>query len=156
NGATASGNLPLGNFGTVNIGASCNTTCDLRRQILYGPNADDLAHYPGGTVQLDPTTQTLILQGDTGVGAGVKDDLAAIIGQPRIIPLYSSVTRSGSSAQYTIVGFAGMTITDVVLTGSLSSQHLTIQPCFCIDPNGVPGTQSATPSWFVYNPVALT
>jgi hypothetical protein len=156
NGSSGSGDLPPGNFGTVDIGASNNSTNDIKRQILYGPNAEDLSHFPGGVCQLDPATNTLMLQGDTGVSAAVKDDLAAIIGQPRIIPLYSSVSGPGNNAQYTIVGFAGITITEVVLTGSLSSKHLTIQPCFCVDPNGLPGTQIPTPSWFVYNPVALT
>jgi Flp pilus assembly protein TadG len=156
NGGSGSGDLPPGNFGTVDIGASNNSTNDIKRQILYGPNAEDLSHFPGGVCQLDPTTQTLMLQGDTGVSAGVKDELAAIIGQPRIIPLYSSVSGPGNNAQYTIVGFAGITITEVVLTGSLSSKHLTIQPCFVIDPNGISGPQAPTPSWFVYNPVALT
>src|SRR5439155_15057840 len=55
--------LPPGNFGTVDIGSSNNSTSDLARQILYGPNAADFAHYPNGTLQLDPSTGTLILQG---------------------------------------------------------------------------------------------
>jgi len=154
-GGGGSNSLPPGNFGTVDIGAANNSTADIARQILYGPNASDLSHFPNGVVQLDSITHTLTLNGDTGVSAGVKDELASIVGQPRIIPLYSAVSGPGNNAQYTIVGFAGITITEVVLTGSLSSKHLTIQPCFCIDPNALPGNTANT-STYVYTPVALT
>src|SRR5262249_22007912 len=145
-----------GNFGTVDLGAPNNSTADLSRQVLNGPNAADFAYFPNSTIQLDPETGTLILQGDTGVSAGVKDELASIIGEPRIIPLYSTVTGNGNNAQYTIVGFAGVTITEVVLTGSLSSKHLTIQPCFVVDSTAIPGASGGSTSWFVTRPVALT
>jgi Flp pilus assembly protein TadG len=150
------GGLPPGNFGTVDLGASNNSTADLARQILHGPNAEDLAHFPDSTIQLDPNTGTLTLQGDTGVSAGVKDELMSIIGQTRIIPLYSSVSGNGNNARYTIVGFAGVTVTEVVLTGSLANKHLTIQPCFVIDGTAVAGTSTSTTSWFVSRPLSLT
>jgi Flp pilus assembly protein TadG len=150
-----SGGLPPGNFGTVDLGAPNNSTSDLARQILYGPNASDLSYFADDTIQLDPGTQTLILQGDTGISAGVKDELASIIGQPRIIPLYSSVSGPGNNARYTIVAFAGIVITDVVLTGSLSSKHITIQPCFVIDPNAIGGGESSSTSYYVVKPLGL-
>src|SRR5262249_8418840 len=143
-----------GNFGTVDLGAANNSTADLARQILYGVNADDLSHFANNTIQLDPATGTLNLQGDTGVSAGVKDELTSIIGQPRIIPLYSTVSGPGNNANYPIVGFAGITITEVVLTGSLSSKHITIQPCYVIEPNAISGGSGT--SWFVVRPLALT
>jgi Flp pilus assembly protein TadG len=152
NGSGKSG-LPPGNFGTVDLGAPNNSTADLSRQIRYGVNATDLSYFPNHTIQLDPTTNTLLLNGDTGVSAGCKDDLAAIIGQPRIIPLYSSVSGPGNNATYTIVGFAGITVLEVVLTGSLSSKHITIQPCWCIDANALGGAPGA--STFVVKPLAL-
>lgn len=149
------GGLPPGNFGTVDIGAPNNSTADISRQVLYGPNADDFSYFPNHTIQLDSTTNTLILQGDTGISAGVKDELASIIGQPRIIPLYSSVSGPGNNARYTIVAFAGIIITEVVLTGSLSSKHITIQPCFVIEPNAIGGSSSSSTSYFVVKPLGL-
>ncbi len=154
NGSGSSG-LPPGNFGTLDIGAANNSTADLARQILNGPNAQDLAYFPNGVLQLDAETHTLILQGDTGVSAGVKDELTAVVGQARIIPLYGDVSGPGNNARYTIVGFAGVTIEEVVLTGSLSEKHLTIQPCYCIDPNAL-GGGTPTSSYFVTKPLALT
>jgi Flp pilus assembly protein TadG len=150
-----SGGLPPGNFGTVDIGAPNNSTADLSRQILYGPNASDLSYFTNNTIQLDPTAQTLSLQGDTGISAGMKDELASIIGQPRIIPLYSSVSGPGNNAVYTIVAFAGVVVTEAVLTGSLSSKHITIQPCFVIDPNAIGGGASSSTSYFVVRPLGL-
>ena len=147
------GGIQPGNFGTINIGASNNSTAALSRQILNGPNADDLSYYNNGVLQLDPTTNTLNVNGDTGISAGAKDELASIIGQPRVIPLYSSVTGNGNNANYTIVGFAGIVITEVVLTGSLSSKHITIQPCYVIDANALGG--GASNSFFVTKPLAL-
>lgn len=154
NGSGRSG-LPPGNFGTLDIGSASNSTQDLSRQIRYGVNAEDLSYFPNGRLELSPATGTTTLQGDTGVSAGVKDDLIAIIGQPRIIPLYSTVSGPGNNARYTIVGFAGIVITEVVLTGSLASKHVTIQPCHVIDETSVGGGDSST-SYFVYKPLALT
>jgi hypothetical protein len=157
NGNGNNGGLPPGNFGTVDIGAPNNSTADISRQILYGPNATDMAYFPNSTPQLDTTKSppSLILQGDTGVSAGFKDELASIIGQPRIIPLYLSVSGNGNNSRYTIVAFAGITITEVVLTGSLKDKHLTIQPCFVIDGTAKAGSQSYT-STFIYRPLSLT
>ena len=54
-----------------------------------------------------------------------------------------------------IVAFVGVTVLDVVLTGSLSAKHITIQPCFTIDSNTISGGGSTT-STFVYKPLAIT
>jgi hypothetical protein len=147
--------LPPGNFGTVDIGAPNNSTADLVRQIQYGPNATDLSYFPNSTVQVNPATGTLILQGDTGISAGITSALTSIIGQPRIIPLYSSASGNGNNCNYTIVGFAGIAITEVVLTGPLSDKHITIQPAFCLDGNTITSGSGLT-SPFVYRPLALT
>jgi Flp pilus assembly protein TadG len=155
NGNGNGNSLEPGNFGTINIGAMGNGTSDLVRVILNGPNAQDLSLYAGGRLQLDSTTHTVPLQGNTGVSAACKSALNQIIGQARILPLYSAVSGPGSNCQYTIVAFAGVTVLEAVLTGSLSSKHVTIQPCWCIDPNGV-GGGSPTSSTYVTLPLALT
>lgn len=150
--------LPPGNFGTVDIGSPDNSTSVIARQILYGPNEGDLAYYANETLQLDTSLSppSMIMEGDTGVSAGVKDELTSIVGQARIIPLYNQVTGNGENAQYTIVGFAGVRVLEVVLTGSLANKHLTIQPAFVIDGNAVSGGSNATTSWYVSRPVTLS
>jgi len=155
----ASGNrsstaLPPGNFGTIDIGAANNSTADIERQIRYGPNRADFERMGGGFFL--GADGTLIVTGDTGISAGFKDALQSIIGQPRVLPLYRPpVTGTGNNARFTIVGFAGVIVTDVKLTGALSSKQVTIQPEFVFDGTAV-GGGSAQTSRFVYRPLQLT
>lgn len=130
--------LPSGNRGTVDIGPSNNSTADLSRQIRFGPNEADLSHF-GGKVQI-PSTGLLTLNGDTGLSAGIKDDLAAIIGQPRAIPVFRSVSGPGNNAMYQICKFVGVRIMYVKLTGSPSQKQVIVQPAPVLD-----GTIISTP-----------
>jgi Flp pilus assembly protein TadG len=142
-----------GNRGTVDIGSSNNSTADISRQIRQGISAQDLASR-GGKLELGPdgTTQ---LEGDTGISAGVKDDLASIIGKPRIIPIFSSVSGPGNNAKYTIVAFAGVRIMDVRLTGNMGDKRVTIQPARIELRGGIPAGDSGTHSYNLYSPVWL-
>lgn len=142
-----------GNRGTVDIGGSNNSTADISRQIVDGISADDMSHFPDGKLQFDAQGK-LYLNGDTGISAGVKDELASIIGQPRIIPIFRSVQGPGNNATYTIVQFAGVRILDVKLTGSMASKRLIIQPCNIVAKGGIPSPGQQT-STFVYSPVWL-
>lgn len=108
--------LPPGNRGTVDIGSSSNSTSDLVRQILYGLNEDDLSYF-GGEIKAS-YAEPLILNGDTGISAGMKDELHAIRGTPRAIPIFSQVQGPGNNAMYTIVKFVGIRIMKVKLTGN--------------------------------------
>ncbi len=152
NGAGGGGVAP-GNFGTVDIGSASNSTSDLERQILYGPDANDFSYMPGGEILLGDDG-TLLLNGDTGVSSGVKDELAAIKGEPRIIPLYTTVVDNGNNAQFTIVEWVGVTILHVKLTGGLASKYVLVQPCFVVDPTAVSGDTGSS-SKFVMRPLAL-
>jgi hypothetical protein len=140
-----------GNRGTVDIGSSNNSTADIARQILYGISPSDLEHH-GGKLEFDGDGE-LELNGDTGISAGVKDELTTIKGQPRLIPIFSTVVGPGNNAQYTIVHWAGIRIMDVKLTGAMSQKRVIIQPCPMVM-QGVIASESSTSS-FVYSPVAL-
>src|SRR4029078_5825159 len=63
-----------GNRGTVDIGSSNNSTSDIARQIVYGISPQDMA-YMGGKLEFNSAGE-LQLNGDTGISAGVKDELA--------------------------------------------------------------------------------
>jgi len=138
------------NRGTVDIGPSNNSTADIARQILRGVTQADL-DYVGGELRFNSRGE-LYLNGDPGISAGVKNELAAIIGQPRIIPIFSSVKGPGNNAQYTIVEFAGVRICEVVLTGN--SKRVIIQPASLLVHGGIPGTGEPRSS-FLYSPVWL-
>lgn len=147
-----SGQLPPGNFGTVDIGSNNNSTTDLTRQIRYGVSEDDLAYF-GGTLELG-ADGTLLLNGDTGLSAAVKDDLAAVIGKPRAIPIFSTVSGNGNNSMYTIVGFVGVRIMYVKLTGAMSGKKVIIQPAYLLDDSVIVGENTGQSS-FVFKPVQL-
>ena len=142
-----------GNRGTVDIGGSNNSTADLARQIVDGISAQDFIDL-GKPLVLDGSG-TMTLNGDTGISAGVKDELASIIGQTRIIPIFSSVTGNGNNANYTISRWVGIRVMAVKLTGSMSSKYLTIQPATVIARNSVVGDMSRVWSDSIYSPVIL-
>lgn len=142
-----------GNRGTVDIGASNNSTADICRQIRCGISPSDLAHL-GGKLEFDRDGK-LYLNGDTGISAGVKDDLASILGQRRIIPVFETVAGPGNNATYTIVGFSGIRIMHVKLTGSPSQKQVMIQPARIVSRGAIPATEGAPASQFVYSPVWL-
>ena len=75
-----------GNRGTVDIGSSNNSTNDIARQILHGVSQQDLLEL-GKPLELDANGE-LGLEGDTGISAGLKDELATLIGETRIIPIF--------------------------------------------------------------------
>jgi Putative Flp pilus-assembly TadE/G-like len=144
-----------GNRGTVDIGGSNNSTSDIARQILYGISpADFQALTSQGRSLVFNDSGKLYLNGDTGISAGVKDELAAIKGQPRVIPIFESVSGNGNNAEYTIVHWQGIRIMAVKLTGSMSQKHVTIQVAPVVTGGVVPSTTSGT-SKYVYSPVVL-
>jgi Flp pilus assembly protein TadG len=127
-----------GNRGTVDIGSSNNSTADIARQIVHGISPADMAAM-GGKMQFNEE-RVIVLNGDTGISAGVKDELASIIGQPRCIPIFRTVVGPGNNAQYYIVRFAGVRILDVHLTGKMSSKRVIIQPANIRIKGGIPAT----------------
>lgn len=142
-----------GNRGTVDIGSSNNSTNDIARQILHGVNSTDLAEL-GKPLEID-SSGILELNGDTGISAGIKDELASIIGQRRIIPIYESVSGCGNNATYRITRFEGVTILAVKLTGPPSKKHLTIQPAQVLARGAVIKQSSSVESSTLFAPVML-
>src|SRR5205814_889114 len=112
-----------------------NSTADIARQILHGPNQADFDAI-GGSIAIPPGG-TLWLQGDTGISAGFKDELGAIRGQPRLIPIYNDTsdehpTGQGNNTRYPIKKFVGVIVLDVDLTGG--DKYLTVQPEYVVEP----------------------
>jgi hypothetical protein len=144
-----------GNRGTVDIGGCNNSTSDIARQILHGISPEDFQDFAaqGRTLEFNDAGK-LYLNGDTGISAGVKDELAAIKGQPRIIPIFESVSGNGNNAEYTIVKWQGIRIMAVKLTGSMSQKHVTVQVAPVLANGVIPSTTVGT-SKYVYSPVVL-
>lgn len=141
-----------GNRGTVDIGPSNNSTSDIARQIVSGISPSDMAAI-GGKLEFDASGK-LYLNGDTGISAGVKDELSSIMGQPRVIPIFSNVSGNGNNAQYTIVKWQGIRIVNVKLTGSMSQKNVMIQVCPFVTKGAIQSSTTGASS-YVYSPVAL-
>lgn len=142
-----------GNRGTVDLGGSNNSTNDIARQIVHGLNQSDLDAM-GGKIELNSSGK-LYLNGDTGISAGVKDELESIKGEPRTVPVFRTVTSPGNNATYTIVKFIGVRIMEVKLTGKMSAKRVIIQPANMILNGAIPSPGSEETSDFVYTPVRL-
>ena len=117
--------------------------------ILDGVTPADLAHH-GGSLEFDSSGE-LSLNGDTGISAGIKDELLEIRGEPRIVPLYTQVTGPGNNAQYTLVKFVGVRICEAKLTGPNGSKRVMVQPTQIVAEGRIPGTGTTTSS-YVYSP----
>jgi Flp pilus assembly protein TadG len=146
------GNGAAGNRGMVDIGSSNNSTADIARQIVYGISESDLAYF-GGKLELGDD-DTLDLNGDTGISAGVKDELQSIVGQTRCIPIFNDVNGPGNNAVYTICTFAGIRIMEVNLTGSKNNKRLIVQPAVVMIKGGIPSDDQST-SDDVFSPIFL-
>ena len=146
------GGLTAGNRGTVDIGSAANSTEVIADQVVNGISAEDLA-YHGGELKFDANGK-LNLNGDTGISAGIADELASIIGKPRFIPVFTQVISPGNNANFTITKFVGIRIMEVKLTGANSAKKVMIQPCNIMAKGGIPAAATET-SYFMYSPVWL-
>jgi Flp pilus assembly protein TadG len=144
-----------GNRGTVDIGGSNNSNSDIARQIVHGISPSDMeALTDSGRSLVFDASGKLDLNGDTGISAGVKDELASIKGQPRAIPIFENVTGNGNNAEYKIVKWQGIRIMAVKLTGSMSQKYVMIQVAPIMASGVVPSTTTGTSS-YVFSPVVL-
>jgi hypothetical protein len=137
--------LTPGNRGTVKIGVTNNSTATLSDQIRYGVSKAQLETI-GGSIEIEPDC-SITLGGNPGLSAAIKDDLTAIIGETRAIPIFTSVSGPGNNAQYTIVKFVGIRILFVQLTGG--NKRVIAQPAVLISETVIPGDASSS-STFVY------
>lgn len=144
-----------GNYGSIDIGSASNGTPELERQILYGPTEADFQHrdFQDKLAADGALYAPFSATGDTGISNGVKDEFEAIVGQARIVPLYSTVTRTGNNTTYEITGFASMVITGVKLTGN--PKQVWAQPSALITSRATAGTGTQTPTQGVYLPPKL-
>jgi len=164
-----------GNWGTVDIGPSNNSTADIRRQIAYGVSQADL-----DAIDNDNSSNGLVLSdgfidnngnivskshpearpykdlnGDTGISLGFKDAILGsnhfpgIIGLPRVILIHESVTGPGNNAEYRIVGFENVRIMAFNTRGANS--ELIVQPVLP-DSSGNAGEGSFVGDGGVFSP----
>lgn len=147
-------NLPSGNRGTLRLGPNNNSTSKLSRQIQEGLNANDWTFHPNGFSVADGPMN---ISGDPGVSAAIENDLIQILGQDRILPIFTSVSGNGANATYAIVKFVGVKVVKADLRGALNHKAVLLQPTdFVVDeavtnmkmPANSQGTVFTKPAYF--------
>jgi Flp pilus assembly protein TadG len=134
-----------GNWGTIKVGVSNNSTSVLSAQIQYGITPAQLATFPNSTIQLDytQTPPQIIFSGNPGISAGIKSAIDAIIGKPVTIPIYDTNGGNGNNAWYRVVQFACVRILAENFQGN--PKYVIVQPALVRDPTATAG--SAQSSW---------
>jgi hypothetical protein len=94
------------------------------------------------------------MKGGPGLKSTLVSNLADIVGQPRVVPLFSSYSGNGANTQYTVVGFAGITI--VSATGHGSNIQVIVQPTIVTDPTATTGNGSGASFVYQATPISLT
>jgi hypothetical protein len=121
--------------------------------VLYGISQQDFVDL-GKPLEFDSNGE-LLLNGDTGISAGIKDELATLIGKTRMIPIFRSVANNGNNAMYTIVRFEGVRILDVKLTGKKSLKRVIVQPATVVARGAKIDTTGTHYSTHLVTPVML-
>jgi len=129
-----------GNWGTVQIGTSNNSTSVIGAQILSGITSSQMATYPNSTIQLDPSLSppSITFTGNPGISSTLQTALTSIIGKPVVIPIYDIVTPQGANATYRVVNFQPCRIVAVDFSGK--SKFVIVQPSYVIDSTAIPIT----------------
>jgi Flp pilus assembly protein TadG len=128
-----------GNWGTIKVGVSNNSTSVLSAQITNGITPTQLATFPNSTIQLDTTLSppSITFPGNPGISAGIKSALTSIIGQPVAVPIYDLNGGNGSNAWYRVIAFQPARIMSVNFQGN--PKYVIIQPAILNDPTGIGG-----------------
>ena len=141
-----------GNFGLLCIGTWTNSNNIYKNWILNGPSMADVeslissGEFPVSEASPRPW------KGTPGLRSSLKAEFAAIIRQPRLLPLFKPVSTSpyqaargnGSNTTYDIVGFAGVMVTSV--SGSGNNMDISVEPCDVLDPAAVFDPDSIYPA----------
>ena len=125
-----------GNWGTIDIGVESNSTDVIGEQILYGITAAQMDRYPGSKI-IATADAPITFTGNPGISSALKDPLIAIIGQPRILPLYDVEDAQGNNTTYRVIQLVGVRIVDVNFRGN--PKYVIVQPCLVTDGTGIGG-----------------
>jgi Flp pilus assembly protein TadG len=132
-----------GNFGLLCIGPWTNADPTYKNWILNGPSASDLQYLANSGAYPVSLSSPKPWKGTPGLRSTLGSAFSAIIGQPRLLPLfqpktmipYQAASGNGSNTTYSIVGFAGVTVTSV--SGNGTNMDICVKPCSVLDPTAV-------------------
>jgi Flp pilus assembly protein TadG len=133
-----SGRTIPGNWGTVDIGSTSNSTAEISGQILDGLRQSDLdALYADGRIpqstHIDGNSPAW-MQGDPGLSSGMKAAVKEVTGTTRLIPIYDALAGPlvGNNVEIKVVGWG---VIQVVTSnwGGAHNTYVTIQKAYTYD-----------------------
>ncbi len=124
----ADGNDVPGDWGTLDIGPTSNSSSDLNDQILNGLKQSDLdALYSDGRIPqnsyIDSTVPTT-MQGDSGLSSGLKQSVLQVEGQKKLIPLYDALGGhlTGNNVEFHVIGWGVVEVIGSEWQGSTNTR----------------------------------
>lgn len=139
-----------GDWGTIDIGSTGNSTSDLNSQILDGLHQTDLdALYSDGRIPQKTYIDSSVpasMQGDTGLSSGLKQSVVEVQGQKKLIPIYDQLAGhfAGNNVEIHVVGWGVVTVIDSKWQGETNT-YVILQKSHLYDGKLSPkGSLSAT------------
>ena len=128
-----------GNWGTVDIGNTNNSTSDIGDQILDGLRQADLdALYADGRIPTNTEidgSQPVWMQADPGLSSGMKAAVQAIHGQARMVPIYDTMVPScGNNLEFQIVSWGVVEVVTSNWNGAHNT-YVTVRKAYMYDGN---------------------
>lgn len=117
-----SGSDVPGNWGTLDVGDTGNSSSDLNNQILDGLRQPDLdALQSDGRIPNNQYLDSEVpawMQGDTGLSSGLKQSVQIVHGQKKLIPIYDQLANpNGSHVDFHVIGWGVVTVIDSEWSG---------------------------------------
>ncbi len=138
-----------GNWGTVDIGPTNNSTADISNQIRDGLTQRDLNSLESqgkipNNEHID-SAAPLNVQGDPGLSSGLKHALETVHGDIRYVPIFSSVTKNGNNASYQVTGWGTVRVVNSKFQGS-NNTYIELQKAITFDAKLKPNTNLSSTS----------
>jgi len=120
-------NVP-GNWGTLDIGPTSNSTDALNDQIQKGLKQSDLdALHQDGRIPQDGYIDSAVpawMQGDTGLSSGLKQSVQNVYGQVKLLPIYDQLggNLTGNNVEYHVIGWGVVTVIDSEWKGEVNTR----------------------------------
>lgn len=125
-----------GNWGTLDLGTSSNSTADINFQVLNGLDQSHLdGLYNEGRVpsnrSLD-SRQAFWANGDTGLSGGMKQSLQEVHGETKLIPIFDDSYGGGGGLEFHVTGWAVAVVHDTHFHGT-NNTYVEIQKSYTYD-----------------------
>lgn len=119
--------MPPGNFGLIQVGPEGGVLEAVRRQIDMGPGVNDMAFHGGKLAGGDD------IEGRTGLKSSSKHaflggwadgrEFGGMLGRPRQLPLYESVTGNGANSVFTLARFVAVRVMALQIDGTWRTRY---------------------------------